>query len=66
MGHDRKKETLEDLLREAASKFNIPYDLLREIQLEERLHLYLAHTSKQSVRRRLREVIQEASRDENT
>lgn len=66
MSDKHKNETLEGLLKEAATRFNVPYDLLKEIQLEERLHLYLAHTSKQSVRKRLREVIQEASKDANT
>lgn len=63
---EKQKETLEGLLREAASKFSVSYDLLREIQLEERLHLYLAHTSKQSVRKRLRELLQEASKNVDT
>ena len=46
MSDKHKNETLEGLLKEAATRFNVPYDLLKEIQLEERLHLYLAHTSK--------------------
>jgi len=59
---DKQHETLADLLKEASRKFDIPLKLLTEMLLEERIHLYLAQSSRQSVRRRLREIIQEESR----
>jgi hypothetical protein len=62
MPETQKHETLADLLKEASSKFDIPLKLLTEMLLEERIHLYLAQSSRQSVRRRLREIIQEESR----
>ena len=62
MSTKRKGETLADLLKEAAIQFNVPLDLLNRILNEERIHLYLAASSRQNVRRRLREIIQEESR----
>ena len=63
MPDKHKHETLADLLKEASNKFDVPLKLLTEILLEERIHLYLAQSSRQSVRRRLREIIQEESRN---
>jgi hypothetical protein len=62
MSTKRKSETLDDLLKEAASRFNVPLDLLKKILEQERIHLYLAESSRQNVRKRLREIIQEESR----
>jgi hypothetical protein len=59
MSGKHRNETLADLLKEAADTFNVPLKLLNEILLEERIHLYLAQSSRQSVRKRLREIIQE-------
>jgi len=63
MPDKQKHETLADLLKEAADKFDVPLKLLTEVLLEERIHLYLAQSSRQSVRKRMREVMQEASRN---
>lgn len=63
MSDKHKGETLADLLKEAATKFNVPLELLDDILLEERIHLYLAQSSRQSVRKRLREIIQEETKD---
>jgi hypothetical protein len=63
MSRSQRNETLADLLKEAAQKFDMPIKLFEEILWEERIHLYLAATSRQSVRRRLREILQEASKN---
>jgi len=63
MSGKHRNETLTDLLKEAAETFNVPLKLLNEILLEERIHLYLAQSSRQSVRKRLLEVIQEEVRN---
>jgi hypothetical protein len=63
MSRSQQGETLADLLKEAAKKANVPLKLLDQILREERAHLYLAMTSRQSVRSRLREILQEASRN---
>jgi hypothetical protein len=63
MASNRRNETLADLLKEAATKFDVPLALLTEILLEERIHLYLAKSSRPSVHKRLREIIQEAVRN---
>ncbi len=62
MSNKQKSETLDDLLKEAAHSFNVPIDLLKKILEQERIHLYLADSSRQNVRKRLREIIQEESR----
>jgi len=63
MSDKPKRESLADLLKEASVEFNIPIKILTEMLLEERIHLYLAQTSRQSIRKRLREIIQEESRN---
>lgn len=62
MSDKHRTETLADLLKEAADRFTVPLKLLNEILLEERSHLYLAQSSRQSIRKRLREIIQEVTR----
>lgn len=56
-----KLATLSDLLREASSKFNIRTEFLESILRLERVSLHL-EASRNSVRTRLREMIQEESR----
>lgn len=63
MSTKQKNETLSDLLKEASSKFNVPLDLLNKILTEERSHLYLAAAERINARKKLREIIQEASRN---
>jgi hypothetical protein len=63
MSPSQRNETLADLLKEAAQKFDVPLKLLEEILWEERIHLYLAMTSRQSVRKRVREILQETSKN---
>jgi hypothetical protein len=63
MSTHQKKETLSDLLKEAANKFDVPLELLNKVLNEERIHLYLASSSRQNARRRLREIIQEESKN---
>jgi hypothetical protein len=62
MPYKETHETLADLLKEASDKFNIPLKLLTAMLYEERIHLYLAQSPRQSVRKRLREIIQEEAR----
>ncbi len=62
MSDKHRSETLADLLEEAAGTFNVPIKLLYEILQEERIHLYLAQSSRQSIRKRLREIVQEVAR----
>jgi hypothetical protein len=63
MASKSKGETLSDLLWEASREFNVPFGLLENILTEERIHLYLVSSSRQNVRRRLREIVQEESKN---
>ena len=63
MSKKHRSGTLAELLEEAADTFNVPLKLLDKMLVEERVHLYLAKSSRQSVRKRLREIIQEEVRN---
>lgn len=63
MSNKQKNESLADLLKGASKTFDVPIDLLNKILNEERIHLYLASSSRQSVRKRIREIIQEATKN---
>jgi hypothetical protein len=53
-----KESTLDKLIEEASSKYNVSPKLLEEIISLERARLYLNLTSRTSVLKRIREMIQ--------
>ena len=53
-----KESTLDKLIEEASSKYNVSPTLLEEIISLERARLYLNLTSRTSVLKRIREMIQ--------
>jgi hypothetical protein len=64
MSSNQKNESLSDLLKNASKTFDVPIHLLNKILSEERVYLYLPSASRQSVRKKIREIIQEAVRNE--
>jgi hypothetical protein len=53
-------ETLEELIRQASIKMEVSEKVLFRLLNKERVHLYLAESSRQSLYRNLREVIQQS------
>jgi len=53
-----KKRSLEKLVEEASSEYEIPEDLLLEILSLERARIYLFGTKRTSVLKNIREMIQ--------
>ena len=53
-------ETLEELIRQASLKMDVSEKVLLRLLNKERVHLYLAESSRQSLYRNLREVIQQS------